>query len=237
MKTRSIFLLTILFAFLMIPGNIHGQGRQKSSNYHNDRRADKSGTVQLFNGKDLSNWVFKLKDPAVDPSKVFTVQNGVIHITGQPFGYMRTKDSFSDYRLHVEWRWPSEATNSGVFVHAQPPDTIWLGCYECQLQAGNAGDFICMGGLDMNERTNKADIVIKKMAASNEKPVGQWNTMEVVCKANTIEVYVNGSLQNKGTGLTADKGSICLQSEGKDIEFRDVYLTRLSSSMSNRRNK
>jgi hypothetical protein len=203
----------------------------------NNRRNDKSGTVQLFNGKDLSNWVFKLKDPAVDPAKVFTAQNGVIHITGQPFGYMRTKDTYSDYRLHVEWRWPTEATNSGVFIHAQAPDTIWLKCFECQLQAGNAGDFICMGGLDMKERTNKSDIMIRKMAASNEKPVGEWNTMEVTCRANTIEVFINGKLQNKGTGLTENKGSICLQSEGKDIEFRNVYLTRLPAKTSDRRNK
>ena len=89
---------------------------------------------QLFNGKDLNNWVFHLKDPAVDPATVFTVQNGVIHITGNPFGYMRTKETYSDYKLHVEWRWPSEATNSGVFIHAQQPDTIWLKCIECQLE-------------------------------------------------------------------------------------------------------
>jgi len=35
---------------------------------------------------------------------------------------MRTKDIYSDYKLHAEWRWPTEATNSGVFVHAQQPD-------------------------------------------------------------------------------------------------------------------
>ncbi len=30
------------------------------------------------------------------------------------------------------------------------------------------------------------------MADSSEKPVGEWNTMEVICKGNTIEVIVNG---------------------------------------------
>jgi hypothetical protein len=53
--------------------------------------------------------------------------------------------------------------------------------------------------------------------------------MEVTCDGNTIEVYVNGILQNKGTGLNVDRGSICLQSEGKDIEFRNIYLTPLKS--------
>jgi len=190
-------------------------------------KATKTEQIQLFNGKDLNNWIFKLRDPSADPSNVFTVQNGVIHITGNPFGYMRTKDSFSDYRLHVEWRWPAEATNSGVFIHTQLPDSIWPKSVECQLQAGNAGDFICMSGSDMNERSDKSKRNIKKLAASTEKPAGEWNILEVVCKTNTIEVFVNGTLQNKGTGVNVTKGAICLQSEGKDIEFRNVFLTKL----------
>ena len=183
--------------------------------------------VKLFNGKDLSNWVFKLKDPAVDPATVFTVKDGVIHISGNPFGYMRTKETYSDYKLHVEWRWPSEPTNSGVFIHAQEPDSIWLRCIECQLKAGNAGDFVCMNGSDMTEKTDKSKIVVNKLAASSEKAAGEWNTMEVVCRANEISVYVNGTFQNKGTGLNISKGSICLQSEGKEIEFRNVFLKKL----------
>jgi hypothetical protein len=184
--------------------------------------------IILFNGKDLNNWVFKLKDPSVDPATVFTLKNGVVHISGNPFGYMRTKESYSDYKLHVEWRWPAEATNSGVFVHAQKPDTIWLKCVECQLQAGNAGDFVCMNGADMSERTDKSKPFIKKLSASSEKPTGEWNTMEVICEGNSIEVTVNGVLQNKGTNVNLSEGSICLQSEGRDIEFRNVYLNTLS---------
>ena len=185
------------------------------------------GAIMLFNGKDLSNWVFTLKDPAVDPAGVFTVKEGVIHISGDPYGYMRTKEQYGDYKLHLEWRWPAEATNSGVFIHAQEPDAIWPASIECQLATGNAGDFICVAGTDMNERTDKSTRVVAKKAPSNEKPVGQWNTLEVICNGNSIEVYVNGTLQNKGTGVTVSKGSICLQSEGKDIEFRNIFLVKL----------
>jgi hypothetical protein len=141
---------------------------------------------------------------------------------------MRTKMAFSDYKLHVEWRWPGDASNSGVFVQAQLPDTIWLKCIECQLQAGNAGDFICMNGADMNERKDKTKISVKKMEPSSEKPTGEWNNMDIVCKGNSIEVSVNGILQNKATGTSDNKGHICLQSEGKDIEFRNVYVTTLT---------
>jgi hypothetical protein len=212
MKTKSICSVALLLITLLsMPALLMAQ----------------TAKIQLFNGKDLSNWVFKLKDPAVDPAKVFTVKNGVIHISGDPFGYMRTIASYSDYKLHVEWRWPGEATNSGVFVHAQKPDSVWLRCVECQLKAGNAGDFVCMNGADMTERKDKSKPFVDKLAASSEKPTGQWNTMEVTCLGNTIEVSVNGILQNRGTNVSVNEGSICLQSEGKEVEFRNVYLAKL----------
>ena len=187
----------------------------------------KGKSVQLFNGRNLDNWVFFLKDNTADPASVFSVRDGKIHISGNPFGYMRTKETYSDYKLHVEWRWPMEPTNSGVFVHAMQPDAIWPRCVECQLMAGNAGDFVCMNGADMNERADKTNAIVKKMAPSSEKKAGEWNIMEVTCRGNTIEVLVNGVLQNKGTNVSVSSGSICLQSEGKDIEFRNVYLTPL----------
>jgi hypothetical protein len=232
MKTRSLrFLILVLVILTGASTGIYGQSRQKNAKSQKNRRNEKVVNIKLFNGKELSNWVFHLKDPAVDPVTVFKVQNGVIHITGNPFGYMRTKDSYSDYKLHVEWRYPTEASNSGVFIHAQTPDTIWIKSFECQLGAGNAGDFICMNGTTMNEQKDNSRIV-KKMASSSENPIGEWNTMEVTCNSNTIEVYVNGVLQNKGTGVSANKGHICLQSEGKDIEFKNVYITKLPQSTS-----
>jgi hypothetical protein len=216
MKTKIIRPASFLIMFLSVSLNI-GNAQTKEK--------DKSEKIQLFNGKDLGNWVFCLKDKTVDPASVFMVHNGIIHISGKPYGYMRTKEIYSDYRLHVEWRWPSKATNSGVFVHGQKPDTIWLKCIECQLMAGNAGDFVCMNGAEMNERTDKTTPIVRKMAASSEKATGEWNTMEVVCNKNTIEVYVNGVLQNRGTNVSVSQGYICLQSEGKDIEFRNVFLS------------
>jgi len=215
MKSKLSIPIILIVAFLLSSLSATSQTRPGSVSIN---------TTLLFNGKDLENWIFNLKDPKVNPTEVFGVKDGVIEVKGDPFGYMRTKEMYSDYLLHVEWRWPLEATNSGVFIHAQMPDTIWPKCYECQLQAGNAGDFICANGSDMNERVDKTVRKIKKAGASSEKPVGEWNTMEVICKGNTIEVYVNGDLKNKGTGLTISKGYICLQSEGKLVEFRNVWL-------------
>ncbi|MBI5008784.1 MAG: DUF1080 domain-containing protein [Bacteroidia bacterium] len=225
MKTKiHVYLLIATVILLTASLSLQAQSKGKKGK---DKKNTKSETIQLFNGKDLSNWTFYLKDQAVDPSTVFTIKDDVINISGSPFGYMRTKEKYSDYKLHVEWRWPGEATNSGVFVHGQEPDAIWLKCIECQLMAGNAGDFVCMNGADIAERSDKSKAVVKKKAESSEKPQGEWNTMEVTCKGNIIEVTVNGVFMNKGTNSNITNGSICLQSEGKDIQFRNVYITKL----------
>ena len=83
-----------------------------------------------------------------------------------------------------------------------------------------------MSGADMAEKTER--IVVTKFQDSNEKPVGEWNAMEVTCMADSIVVMVNGTLQNKGTQISETSGHICLQSEGQAIEFRNVYLTQVT---------
>jgi hypothetical protein len=212
MKTRLIP-IAVLSAIMLSAITVQGLSQEKAKK------------TMLFNGKDLKGWVFFLRDQAVDPATVFTVRDGVINIKGEPFGYMRTKKSYSGYVLHVEWRYPGELSNSGVFVHTQGTDTIWPRCIENQLMAGKAGDYVLMNGATMTEKTKS--IVVPKKTDSNEKTAGEWNSMDISCTGNTIETSVNGLLQNKGTGLNVAEGGICLQSEGKAIEFRNVYLTKL----------
>lgn len=67
--------------------------------------ANAQKTEKLFNGKDLSNWNFVVDKNSVPADQVYSVRDGKIFITGQPFGYMYTKEKYSDYKLHVEWRW------------------------------------------------------------------------------------------------------------------------------------
>ena len=65
--------------------------------------------TELFNGRDLTGWVCVTDPEGVgDARDAFSVQNGNIRIAGSPFGYMRTEETYDDYRLHVEWRWIGE---------------------------------------------------------------------------------------------------------------------------------
>ena len=62
----------------------------------------------------------------------------------------------------------------------------------------------------------------------SEKPIGQWNRMEITCRGDEVIVKVNGDLVNHGTNCSVTEGAIALQSEGAPIEFRKVVLQPLS---------
>src|SRR5665647_1923319 len=96
----------------------------------------------LFNGKDLNGWTIFVSDSKISPGKFFYVNNGTIETPGVPMGYLRTKQEYSNYHLHVEWCYPEKPTNSGVFVHTNGPDLLWPKHYQCQLKTLCAGDFI-----------------------------------------------------------------------------------------------
>lgn len=193
----------------------------------------KAQTIDLFNGKDLSNWNFVLENNSKKPGEVFSVKNGLIHISGTPFGYMYTKDKFSDFRLHVEWKYPIEATNSGIFLFVQDDNKVWPNAIECNLQAGNTGTFVLLGGSNIAEYKGKPGEprpkfpVVMKLHDSPEMPTGEWNTADITCDNGNITVYINGIYINHGTNASNKSGHIALQSEGKDILFRNVRITPL----------
>ncbi len=144
----------------------------------------KPAAVSLFNGKDLNGWTAVLEDSTLHPSTEFTVEDGAISLSGK-FGYIRTEIPYADYRLNAEWRWPDSATNSGIFLHIQR-DGIWPNCYECQLWNGKAGDLIHSSGTESAElRADSTLIILPKLEPSTEKPVGEWNTAEIVCSDST----------------------------------------------------
>ena len=68
---------------------------------------------------------------------------------------------------------------------------------------------------------------ILNLTDGSEKPLGEWNTMEIECKGDEIKVLVNGTLMNHGRKSTASSGKIALQAEGAEVEFRKVELTGL----------
>ena len=185
----------------------------------------------LFNGKNLDGWTIFVDESIISPEDFFYVNDGMIECVGVPDGYLRTVKEFSDYHLHLEWRYPDEPTNSGVFLHTNGPDLIWPAHYQGQLKYQDAGDFIVHGvgkSATLGDSTYVSSDTLKplipKLNPTNEKPAGEWNSYEITCKGNTIELRVNGLLQNTATNCSMTIGGIGLQAEGSRIQFRNLWI-------------
>ncbi len=199
-------------------------------------------TKALFNGKDLNGWHSdvpeKDKNPDIAPS--FLVRNGMLVSLGTPGGHLITDGVYQNYRLAIRYRFTSKPGNCGVLVHVSTPRALY-GMFpksiEVQMMHENAGDFWCIEEditvIDMEARRGpKANWGIngdklrriKKLDASQEKPLGEWNRMVIECLDDQVKVWVNGTLANFGTNSTAKSGQIALQAEGAEVEFKEVFI-------------
>jgi hypothetical protein len=187
--------------------------------------------TMLWNGKDFTGWDLFVPDPAHNVTKTWSIKDSVIRCEGRPAGYMCTEKDYADYLFHVEWRWVEKGGNSGVLVHKTGKDMVWPKSLECQLASGSAGDFWVIGGIEVAEHAKGGKRVrgrnVRKLKESSEKPIGQWNAYDIICKDDWVVVLVNGVLQNIGSKCSDKAGKICLQSEGTPIEFRNIYLEPL----------
>ncbi len=128
-------------------------------------------TVALFNGKDLSGFYPGLRGLGKnnDPDKVFSVHDGMIHVTGKVFGGFTTEKEYTNYHLVVEFKWgpatwpPREdnAMDSGILLHCTGEDGaaggVWMESIECQIIEGGTGDFILVGGKNRPSLTVEAE--------------------------------------------------------------------------------
>lgn len=193
---------------------------------------DDSESTRLFNGKNLDGWTCYLGDSNVPCDQVWSVKDGVLHCTGKPTGYLITKrNDFADYRLQLQWRWPNKPGNNGVLVHCTTKNElgVWPKSLEVQLQHQHAGDFWVIGTeIDMKNLEERRDGRRHlNLTDDSEKPLGEWNTLEIVCRGDTVTVHVNGDLVNEAVDVSQQRGAIALQSEGAPIEYRDIVLTPL----------
>lgn len=182
--------------------------------------------VKLFDGKSLAGWKPFL--PQGDPATVWSVKDGVMICSGNPVGYIQTEKEFTNYELTLKWRFdPAKGEgNSGVLLRVVGADTVWPKSMEAQLHSKNAGDIWNIGDFPAKADAGRTEgRRTRKEHPTNEKPLGEWNEYRIVMDGGTLELYVNGLLQNRATDVEVVPGRIALQSEGAHIEFKDIVLT------------
>lgn len=262
-----------------------------------------SGWTSLWNGKDLDGWTTWMQRPSAssevpglkrdadgrylepigsgrDPLGVFTVSpdvdgRGAIRISGEAFGELRTKASFTDYHLKLQFKWgekkwpprdkPTTARDSGLLyrVHAPPgaEGRTWARSIELQIQEHDVGDLYAVGSAIAVRAKPRADtqptlydydpagewtFFSQSQGASgrcvkqpdNEKPTGEWNTVELVVFHDDSIHIVNGKVVMRLHGplrIDADvptpitSGPIILQSEGAEVFYRDIQIRPITA--------
>jgi len=189
-----------------------------------------AGPTELFNGRDFSGWTFCMTKGA-DPQRTWSVTNGVIHCTGRPTGVLRTLQTYRNYELDVTWRFvrvAPGADNGGILVHIQPPDKVWPRCVQVQGKHGHQGDLFLMVGAESREhRGMDSNTPLPLQGGANEHPVGEWDHTVTICSNDVVVSCINGRLMNRTTECTVTNGFIGFQSEGGEMEIRNVTLRPL----------
>ncbi len=199
----------------------------------------------LFNGKNLDGWYTYIPDHGKnsDPLGIFKVEDGVIHVSGQKFGYISTEKEYSNYRMSLEFKWgqkkwpPREnaVRDAGLLYHCNGDDMVWANCLELQIQEKDTGDMWLIPGKEKSPSVQvlgqsyggdeKYNRVVKW--ADHEKPHGEWNKVTVVARGNRFEHWVNGKCNLRGVNASLTKGRIQLQSEGAELYYRNIVLEHL----------
>jgi len=178
--------------------------------------------TELFNGKDLTGWKPVLKEGEEVNEPTFVADNGLLHITGQPFGYIRTEESYSNYTLHLEWRWTGEkGVDGGIFHFLQGEDKVWPQGVQLQMTPKDMGTL--MGGIPIEGLEGPFYWKSRMVEESPEKPVGEWSIMDFVCRDGLIKAFLNGVFINQAQ-CAAREGYIGIQSEGGPMDFRNIRI-------------
>ncbi len=158
------------------------------------------GFTSLFNGKDLTGWVYKgskedLTGKTETADKRFTVEKGaIVAQEGKGIKDLYTVKSFSkDFQLKMEFR-ASLKSDSGVYVRGQ------------QLQVR---DYI-----RRNERPQ-----LKGKFKDDD-----WNSLDITVKAGVIVSKVNGKdlAASDAFELSIKNGQPTAKLNGKDVDVKDI---------------
>jgi 3-keto-disaccharide hydrolase len=131
-----------------------------------------------------------------------------------------------DAVFHCEFRYvPVEGKtgyNSGVYIRNSRDGAIWH-----QAQIGDATGGYLFGETPIAGGGQKFFSLHKEVKDGRVKPAGQWNTLEITARGNTLTLWVNGAVTCQFSECGQEKGHVGLEGEGYRIEFRNLKVKEL----------
>lgn len=187
------------------------------------------GSKSLFNGNDLAGW-----EGADQPAeKCWEVKDRTLICTGKPGPWLRTKEEYGDFNLRFQYQ-VAAGGNSGVYVrvpangnHHRENETQPPAGFEVQILDDAAEQYKSLK--DYQYSASIYDIAGAQPKVS--KPAGQWNSLEIDCKAGVLTTFHNGEMvtqvtpeKHPASKLRQLKGFLGLQNHNTEVKFRDVRI-------------
>jgi hypothetical protein len=178
------------------------------------RAEAKEGWILLFDGKSLRGW--ESRPTSVPDSKGdWQVDSGALICGGTTPSWISTKDSFSDYRMTLEFR-GAEKVNSGVFLRSQKEGQPHITGYELQIWDYQPAGYHT-GSLVGSLKAEPAKIV-----------PDQWNKYDITVQGDRFRIVLNGKTLLDARDAKHASGVIGFQCQKDNrIEFRNIKLRPL----------
>ena len=158
---------------------------------------------------------------------ITSTDNG-FRLAGTTRGYAYTHQSYRNFTLRFDYRWPSAAelpederakANTGVLVFITGEHKVWPRCLEVQ------GRWDEMAHIKSNARDVTVAVRDDEAArATARKPVGDWNSIELVAKDGALTSRLNGVKIADSDATELREGPLGFQAEGFDVEFRNLRI-------------
>src|SRR5262245_43560162 len=210
-------------------------------------KAQDAGFTTLFNGKDLTGWVYGQREDGTEnrTGKGYQVEKGVLFTTKEDGGNLFTKQEYADFILRFEFRL-TENANNGIGIRAPLKGDAAYNGMEIQVLDDSGSQYT-------NLKPAQYHGSIYQMFPSkrgHQKPVGEWNAEEITVQGRKITVKLNRIVITEGNlddvkdeamlakhrdmskpegsrGIATTKGHIGLLGHGARVEFRNIRLKEL----------
>lgn len=204
------------------------------------------GFTPLFNGKDLTGWVYGQRRGSENRSgKGYQIENGVLFSTKEDGGSLYTAKEYADFVLRFEFKL-TENANNGIGIRAPLEGDAAYAGMEIQVLDDSGSQYTSLRPAQYHGSIY--DMVPAKRGF--QKKVGEWNTQEITARGRRITVVLNGTtivdanlddikdeavLQRHrdltrpegSRGIANTKGHIGLLGHGTRVEFRNIRIKEL----------
>jgi len=210
----------------------------------NAQTAVPKGFVSLFDGTSTSGWHTYGKKAA---TAAWKVENGELHFdptaakNGQG-GDLVTDKEYTNFHLKLEWKVAAKS-NSGIIFFVNEDLAKFKNTYETGLEMQVLdNDGHPDGKIEKHRAGDLYDLI--KSTTEPVKPVGEWNSVDIVCKFGKLQMLLNG-VKVVETMLWDDKfkalvagskfatwpgfaafqsGKIALQDHGDNVWYRNIMI-------------